>query len=247
MLKISFLSETRYIPSSIVVGAVSAIVLSLLTPNEATLGPSIKLVFLHGASIWVALILLTISGVCGLGYLFSHSESLIEWSRGSLIASMILMAITGVLALVSAYIAWGGMYWREPRFVALVEMLAFGSLIIAVGILSGSKLFTGAINLFYMAAAWFLLNRAGLVMHPKDPIFTSSSTVMKVFPILITISLFFASIQFVRYLTMGNHTITYLRQSRRLERCEPLKERGALSRHTGNQRTESKLGGTRLE
>ncbi|MDP1808172.1 MAG: hypothetical protein Q8L35_01370 [Actinomycetota bacterium] len=52
--------------------------------------------------------------------------------------------------------------------------------------------------------AWVLVIRTERVIRSVSPIFSSDSTAVKVFPLLISVMIAFAGLQVVRYWTMGS-------------------------------------------
>jgi hypothetical protein len=186
----------------LVAGAVAlAAVAVRLAPAEATLGQSVRFVYAHAALMWVGFGLLTLGGLAGWAFLIRRSPRLLEWSIGCLVVGLVIIASTGLLGMWTAKLTWGGIFWAEPRMAMLLKILAAGSGAIVAGKLSGSPVVAGAANGLAATAAWIWLLQTRLVIHPANPIFTSESAAIKLFPLAIGLLLGFAALQIVRYWT----------------------------------------------
>jgi hypothetical protein len=183
-------------------GAVALAAVALrLAPAEATLGQSVRFVYLHAALMWVGFGLLTVGGIAGWAFLIRRSKRLLEWSNGCSVVGLGLIVTTGLLGIWTAKLTWGGMFWGEPRMAMLLKILAAGSAAVAVRKLGGPPVAGAAANGLVAAAAWAWLLGTRLVIHPANPIFTSESLAIKLFPVAIGFLLAFAAVQIVRYWT----------------------------------------------
>jgi len=196
----SRLREYENIPLLAASAVIVGIVLAWFSPAEATLGEAVKLVYVHAAIMWVGLGLLTAGGITALVYLVRPRPRLLAWSNGCTATSVGLLLATGLLGMVTARITWGGVNWTEPRFIMLGQILLAGVAAVAIGWLVGESSLSALANLIFAAASWVLIFRTELVMHPASPIFSSDSSAIKIFPLLIAAVLAFAGFQIVRYL-----------------------------------------------
>lgn len=195
------LGSRENIPIWVAFAVLLTLALAWIAPAEATLGEAVKLVYIHAALMWVGFGLLTISAGLGALYIIWRREGLLKWSKGGAVTGVALLLGTGLLGILTAKITWGGVFWAEPRLAMLGEILLVGLLAIGIGRFSASKTLCAATNIALGAVAWILVIRTERVIHPVSPIFTSESTAIKMFPLLITATLAFAGLQITRYLT----------------------------------------------
>jgi len=195
------LRSREYIPILVAGAVLFTILLAWLAPSEATLGDAVKLIYVHAALMWVGFALLTIGGIAGAAYLFWRRDAFIGWSYGCSVVGVALLFGTGILGSISAKITWGAIFWAEPRMAMLGQIL-FSAIIVAAAVrISGSKVLGGSACFGLAVIAWVLVIRTERVIHPVSPIFSSESTAIKVFPLLITVMIAFAGLQMVRYWT----------------------------------------------
>ncbi|MBI2937537.1 MAG: hypothetical protein HYY22_04960, partial [Thaumarchaeota archaeon] len=108
------ISDSKPSIASITVLLAAAAVVTLLSPSERILGAAVKAVYVHGAMIWVSLMLFGLTGALGVTQIVRASDSrdvyllaFKETATGFWIASTILGFFV-------AYITWGGIIWAEP-------------------------------------------------------------------------------------------------------------------------------------
>ncbi len=193
------LRSRENIPLFIAATVVLTAVLAWLAPTEATLGEAVKLVYVHAALMWVGFALVTGGGAAGALYALWRRDALIVWSSGMSVAGILLFLATGLLGMWTARVTWGAVFWGEPRMLMLGQILGSGLLATLAGRLSGSKIVVGAANLSLAVIAWVLVLRTERIIHPVSPIFSSDSTAIKVFPLLITVIIAFGTLLAVGY------------------------------------------------
>jgi hypothetical protein len=66
-----------------IISSVLLCLLVLFTPLEKTLGANSRLVYLHGALVWVAIIMFMVAGLAGLYGLIVRREHIHMWSRAT--------------------------------------------------------------------------------------------------------------------------------------------------------------------
>ena len=197
------LRSRENIPLLVAGALLISILLAWLAPSEATLGDAVKLIYVHAALMWVGFGYLTIGGITGASYVIWRRDAFINWSYGSSFVGVALLLATGILGAFSAKITWGAVFWAEPRMAMLGRILFAAVIAGLAGRISGSKILGGAADFGLAVLAWVLVIRTERVIHPVSPIFSSDSTAVKVFPLLITATIAFAGLQLVRYWTMG--------------------------------------------
>ena len=144
-------------------------------PDERTLGSGIKVVYLHVALIWAGMTGIVIVGIVGLVSLFKPRAQLLSWSQdlGWITLGFFLAGIG--LSMVAAIVNWGGIFWQEPRMVAMLQVVAVALIIQIVNSWLSQLRFMG---LLYVGLAGFLIwsvRNTALILHPRNPIGTSSS------------------------------------------------------------------------
>ncbi len=156
-------------------------VASLFGPAERSLGTNVRLVYIHGAWVWTALIAFGAAAVVGLmGWLLSK-QSLHTWSRALGQAGLFFWITYLPLSLWTMQANWNGLYLTEPRFRFAIDFAVIGILLqLAILILRNPR-YASLINMGYFAALWFSLTRTEQVMHPPSPILTSNSIEIQLF------------------------------------------------------------------
>ena len=156
-------------------------VASLFGPAERSLGTNVRLVYIHGAWVWTALIAFGAAAVAGLiGWLLS-SQSLHTWSRALGQAGLFFWITYLPLSLWTMQANWNGLYLTEPRFRFAIDFAVIGILLqLAILILRNPR-YASLINMGYFAALWFSLTRTEQVMHPPSPILSSNSLEIQFF------------------------------------------------------------------
>ncbi len=160
----------------IVIGTVS-----FFGPTERSLGTNVRLVYIHGAWVWTALIAFGAAAVTGLmGWLFSR-PSLHSWSSALGRAGIFFWITYLPLSLWTMQANWNGLYLAEPRFRFAIDFALIGILLqLAILILRKPRI-TSLINIGYFAALWFTLAHTEQVMHPPSPILSSNSLEIQLF------------------------------------------------------------------
>ena len=162
----------------LLIAAAIALVL-FLAPLDRVLGGVSRLVYLHGAMVWVALIGYTAAGVLGVLHLVTDRPVWYRWSQGVERAAILFWAGYLPLSVIAADLAWNGVFWGEPRWAMAAEIL-----LVAVGFQIGGALLgrpqvSSTLNAMMAGVTWWLLLRTPLIIHPKNPIGASDSVGIK--------------------------------------------------------------------
>jgi len=201
---IKFIRSRDNIPIIIAVCIVAAVVLTFLAPEEQTLGSSVKLVFMHAALMWVSFLMYTLAAILSVIFLFNGKKNYFAWANSTLWAGIIILAATGLLGTITAKITWGAIAWREPRMLMLGKMLLASVLVFIVSALLANPRIKAFLNLSLTALIWWLLLTTEKIIHPSNPIFSSDSLAIKLFPLAVTAFLGIAAIQAARWLAEYN-------------------------------------------
>jgi hypothetical protein len=161
----------------------------VLAPSEARLGHLIKLVYVHGALVWVGLLTFSLAGILGLLALVLRRPI---WHRGTQAAgtaALIVWVAYAISSMAVTALAWGQVVaWNEPR-VRASGLLLLAALILALVVrLVRHPDFTALVNLLMGVLPWLVVRQAGVIRHPVDPIGGSGSTAIQGFYVLIVLT-----------------------------------------------------------
>lgn len=177
-----------------------AAALTALAPSERTLGTRVRVVYLHGAWVWTALLALTLSGLLGIAGGLSGRTSLQRWSLALGQTGTLFWLLYLPLSLWSMQLNWNGLYLAEPRWRIGLDFAIAAVLLQGAVLVLRSPRLAGWINAAMTAALLFSLARADQVMHPSSPIFSSDSDPIRLFFLLLVIACSLAAWQLARWL-----------------------------------------------
>ena len=156
-------------------------IVSFFGPTERSLGTNVRLVYIHGAWVWTALIAFSAAAATGLiGWLLSR-HSLHSWSSALGRAGIFFWITYLPLSLWTMQANWNGLYLAEPRFRFAIDFAVIGILLQLAILILRKPRYTSLINIGYFAALWFTLARTEQVMHPPSPILSSNSLEIQFF------------------------------------------------------------------
>jgi hypothetical protein len=172
--------------------------LSLLGPQEKSLGPSVRIVYLHGA--WVlaaeaAFIAAALAGALGLlaakvSALSRRQSAFYDWSAALGRTGIVFWVTYLPLSLWAMQANWNGLFLAEPRF-RLALTFAVAGLFLQVGLwLFNLPWLTALSNILFIVTLLYTFSNAEYVMHPPpSPIFNSGiSSVILFFVSLIVLA-----------------------------------------------------------
>ena len=173
---LTLVQSTRVTTAVLVVITLLATIILLLSPIEQTLGNGIRIVYLHVALIWVGMAGLLIAGLLGLIISAVPAATWLTWLRVTSWVAFGFFSVGAIISLVAEIVNWGAIFWSEPRTASILQILAVAVIIQITGSwLNHARLY----GLLHAALAGFMVwstGRAELVLHPDNPIGTSSST-----------------------------------------------------------------------
>jgi hypothetical protein len=157
------------------------ITLTAIGPAERSLGTNVRVVYLHGAWVWAALISILAAAIVGLVGLLTRRQSLHYWSRALGRTGLIFWVTYLPISLWAMQTNWNGLFLAEPRWrVAMI--FAVGGLLLQIGItLIDKPIWASVLNLVYALILMYVLQTTEQVMHPGSPIFSSSSWRIQVY------------------------------------------------------------------
>jgi hypothetical protein len=161
----------------------------LLAPAEARLGNLVKLVYVHGALVWVGLATFSLAGALGLAALILRRPTWYRGTRAAGTAALIVWILYSVSAMAVTGLTWGQVIaWNEPRVQASGSILLAALLLAVVIRLVNQPVFTALVNLLMGIVPWLVTRQAGVIRHPVDPIGGSGSTAIQGYYTLIVVT-----------------------------------------------------------
>jgi hypothetical protein len=155
--------------------------ITLLGPPEKSLGPNVRVVYLHGAWVWTGLIAFVAAAAAGLGGLILHREKLHRWSRALGRTGLIFWITYLPISMWAMQTNWNGLFLAEPRW-RLALVFAIGGLLLQIGLtLVDEPAWASAANLVYCVALFLALQNIENVMHPRSPILSSDAWRIQLF------------------------------------------------------------------
>ena len=157
-------------------------VLTVLGPEEKSLGQNVRIVYLHGAWVLTALVAFIAAGFVGLVALLTRRSGAHDWSKALGRAGIVFWVTYLPLSLWAMQTNWNGLYLSEPRFRVAVIFAGTGVLLqIGLSIIHRPFL-TSLVNILFAAALVWTLQNTGSVLHPPpSPIFSSGIGSIEIF------------------------------------------------------------------
>lgn len=167
---------------------------TLLGPQEKSLGVNVRVVYLHGAWVWTALLAFLAAAVVGLAGLLLRRQELQHWSRSLGRTGTIFWVTYLPISLWAMQTNWNGLFLAEPRW-RLGLVFAVGGLLLQVGVaLIEDPAWASAANLVYFLLLLLALHSTENVMHPASPILGSEAwRIQLFFSVLLALTLLAAA------------------------------------------------------
>ena len=116
-----------------VCAALAALILALL-PAEKTIGPVVKIVYLHGALSRAGMAGFVAGGAVGLASLVLRRPALARWSAALTLSGWSFWVAHFVVSMPATHFTWGPwIAWGEPRVTMTLQVMAAGLAVLAVG------------------------------------------------------------------------------------------------------------------
>ncbi len=143
-------------------------------PEEKTLGPNVRPVYLHGAWVLTAQMALGASALAGVIGLIRRHSGAHRWSAALGRVGMVFWVTYLPLSLVAMQLNWNGLFLAEPRF-RLALTFAIAGTLLQVGLwLIQLPWLTSLANAIFFIGLRLAFSQATYVMHPPpSPIFNS--------------------------------------------------------------------------
>ncbi|MBK8782438.1 MAG: hypothetical protein IPO22_11670 [Anaerolineales bacterium] len=161
----------------ITVGAIA--LLTLLGPEERSLGANVRIVYLHGAWVLTAEIAFFAAALAGLFGLILRKDIFHAWSAALGRTGIVFWITYLPLSLFAMQTNWNGLFLAEPRF-RLAMMFAVTGILLQIGLwIFNTAWLTSLANIIYIVVLRVIFSTAENIMHPPpSPIFNSGNYVI---------------------------------------------------------------------
>ncbi len=161
----------------------------VLAPAEARLGNVVKLVYVHGALVWVGLLTFSAAGLLGLVALVARRPIWYRGTRATGLAALLVWIVYAISAMAVTGLTWGQVIaWNEPRVQASGLILIAAALLAVVVRVVNQRDFTALVNVALSVVVWIVVRRADVIRHPVNPIGESGSTAIQTYYLLIVLT-----------------------------------------------------------
>jgi len=148
--------------------------LTLLGPEEKSLGSNVRLVYLHGAWVLAAEVAFIAAAIAGLLGLVLRRNIFHAWSAALGRTGIVFWVTYLPLSLFAMQANWNGLFLAEPRF-RIAMIFAVTGVLLQLGLwLFNISWLTSFANILYIVALRVVFATAQNIMHPPpSPIFNS--------------------------------------------------------------------------
>jgi hypothetical protein len=154
---------------------------TMFGPAEKALGSNVRVVYLHGAWVWSAMVAFVAAGVVGLVGLVTHRTKLHTWSRALGRTGLFFWITYLPISLWAMRTNWNGLFLAEPRW-RIAVVFAIGGILLQSGLsLIDDPAWASGLNFLYMVTLFTALQSTEQVMHPASPILASDAWRIQLF------------------------------------------------------------------
>jgi hypothetical protein len=169
--------------------AIIALALVWLSPNDVTLKSTSKVVYIHGALVWTALLILTAAGGLGAAALAAM------WAKrdNTMCAWTLALGRTGLLfwlayipvSMLASRMAWNAVFLAEPRYTTAFRVLAIGIIVQVIVFLFNRPVISSALHVVQAVVMWVMLLTTPSLLHPDNPILRSAPSIQFFFGLIV--------------------------------------------------------------
>ncbi len=158
---------------------IAIVFLTLLSPEEKSLGANVRIVYLHGSWVLTAEIAFIFAALAGLSGLLLRKDIFHTWSAALGRAGIVFWVTYLPLSLFAMQSNWNGLFLAEPRF-RLAMIFAVTGILLQIGLwLFNVSWLTSLGNIIYIVVLRIIFSTAENIMHPPpSPIFNSGNYVI---------------------------------------------------------------------
>ena len=161
------------------VSVILVFLLALFGPEEKDLGANVRIVYLHGAWVLTAEVVLLLAGLAGLIGLVTPRKNFHQWSAALGRTGIFFWVTYLPLSLWAMQSNWNGLFLAEPRFRLALIFAVTGVLLQAGLWVINMDWVTSLANLIFIVVLRLVFASASNVMHPPpSPIFNSGNYVI---------------------------------------------------------------------
>ena len=146
-----------------------------VAPIEQSLGQGIKIVYVHVGLIWAGMLGFALNGLLGLAVAATDSKKLADWLHVIGLVALVVFVVSVIVSLVAEQVNWGGIFWQEPRNMAVFSVTAVAIIVLVLNSWLPWRRVQGLLAAGLAAYAILTLPSAPMVMHPENPARSSSS------------------------------------------------------------------------
>ena len=169
-------------------------------PPERVLGVHVRVVYLHGAWVWTALAGFAAAATTGAAGLVLRRTSLQSWSVSLGRAATFFWVTYLPISLIAMQSNWNGLFLAEPRWRIGLDFAVAGVLLqVGLAVVARSAWASGMNVAYLLALAWSLAS-AQQVMHPSSPVFSSPSSMIQAYFVVLLVLCLLAGWQATRWL-----------------------------------------------
>jgi len=150
-----------------------------IAPEEASLGPAIKVVYIHAALIWAGQVGFVAAGLLGLLLIMWPQRDDGRWLHGLGWASLVMFALGVGSSLIAQQMSWGAIVWWEPKTAVSLNLLAVALIILILNSWLNNRRLRGGLHLLLAGFIVASVIYTPRVLHPTDPITASNSAAIQ--------------------------------------------------------------------
>ena len=183
----------------LVVFLVAIIGITAVGPAEKSLGVNVRIVYLHGAWVWTALVAFLAAAILGAAGLVTRRAALHGWSRALGRTGLFFWITYLPISMWAMQTNWNGLFLAEPRW-RLAVIFAVGGLLVQIGAsLLEEPAWASAANIIFVLVLFLALQNTPNVMHPPAPILNSDAARIQVYFIALLALTLLAAWQVARW------------------------------------------------
>lgn len=194
--------KSKRLVSPILWFAFTLVVIALflrIGPAEKSLGTNVRVVYLHGAWVWAALVALSAAAFSGLLALLTHKDAWHTWSQALGRTGLFFWITYLPISLWAMQTNWNGLFLSEPRW-RLAVVFSITGFLLQIGLsLIRRPVWTSIANLLFFIILVYILQTTDQVMHPPSPILTSDAWRIQVYFLSLIALTLFAAWQIARW------------------------------------------------
>ncbi len=187
-------------PIWLLISSIIILALVFVGPAERTLGTNVRLVYLHGAWVWSALISFAAAATLGILGLILRRTSIQRWSLSIGRVGTFLWLTYLPMSMWTMQVNWNGLFLQEPRMRLAIDFALIGLLLQTAIIVLDRPAEGSLLNIAFAGSLGWSLMRTEQIMHPPSPIFSSDVVTIKVYFIALTGACIFAAWQLARWI-----------------------------------------------